>query len=337
MPCMIIAGGQWGDEGKGKVVAYLALKDKPKIIARAGVGPNAGHTVYYRDTAFGLRQIPSGFVYEDARLLIGPGVLVNPEVVLKELEMTGTANRFGVDRHCAIIESSHIEQDKTSGYLKGIIGTTGTGCGPANAARVGRTAKLAEDVPELKKYLADVPKEVNDSIDSGELVFVEGSQGFGLSLIHGTYPYVTSKDTAAATLAADVGVGPTKVDDVMLIFKGFTSRVGLGPFPTEISQERAEELGIMEFGTVTGRRRRIGTFDFDLAKRAVMINGATQLTITNLDRLFREVAKVQKWNQLPKDAKDYVNRIEEDLGVPVTIVSTGSGTEDIIDMRPEKL
>lgn len=337
MPCVIIAGGQWGDEGKGKVVAYLALTDKPKIIARAGVGPNAGHTVHYKGKTYGLRQIPSGFVYDGARLLIGPGVLVNPEVLLKELEITGVSDRFGVDGHCAIIESSHIEQDRTSDYLQSKIGTTGTGCGPANVARVSRTAKLAEDVPELKRFLADVPKEINESIDGGELVFVEGSQGFGLSLIHGTYPYVTSKDTAAATLAADVGIGPTKVDDVLLIFKAYASRVGLGPFPTEISQEKAEELGIVEFGTVTGRRRRIGLFDFDLAKRAVMINGATQLTITNLDRMFKEATGAKKWSDLPRDAKDYVDKIEDVLGVPVTLVSTGSDIEDIIDLRSEKL
>ncbi|MBC7219703.1 MAG: adenylosuccinate synthetase [Hadesarchaea archaeon] len=337
MPCMIIAGGQWGDEGKGKIVAYLALADRPKIIARAGVGPNAGHTVNYGGRTFGLRQIPSGFVYEGARLLIGPGVLVNPEVVLKEVEMTGTANRFGVDKRCTIIEPAHIEQDRKSEYLQGKIGTTGTGCGPANVARVSRTAKLAEEVPELKPFLADVPAESNDAIDRGELVFVEGSQGFGLSLIHGTYPYVTSKDTSASTLAADVGIGPTKVDEVMLVFKAYTSRVGLGPFPTEISQEKAEELGIVEFGTVTGRRRRIGLFDFDLAKRAVMINGATQLTVTNLDRMFKGAAKVRRWNDLPSEARDYVNRIEAELGVPVTIISTGSEVEDIIDLRSEKL
>jgi len=337
LPCMVIAGGHWGDEGKGKVVAYLSLTDKPGIIARAGVGPNAGHTVCFKGKTFGLRQIPSGFVYEDARLLIGPGVLVNPEVILKELEMTDTSGRFGVDRHCTVIESTHIEQDKASDHLKGKIGTTGTGCGPANVARVNRTAKLAEEVPELEKFLADVPKEINDSIDSGDLVFVEGSQGFGLSLYHGTYPYVTSKDTSASTLAADVGVGPTLVDEVMLIFKAYTSRVGLGPFPTEISQEKAEELGIVEFGTVTGRRRRIGLFDFDLAKRAVMINGATQLTITCVDRLFKGASKVQKWEKLPKDAQDHICKIEDELDVPVTIVSTGSGVEDIVDMRSEKL
>jgi len=337
LACMIIAGGQWGDEGKGKVVAYLALTDKPKIIARAGVGPNAGHTVYYGGKTFGLRQIPCGFVYEGARLLIGPGVLVNPEVIKKELELTGAGPRFGVDRKCTVIENSHIEQDKSSDFLKGKIGTTGTGCGPANAARINRTAKIAENAPELREFLADVPQEINQAIEDGEAVFVEGSQGFGLSLFHGTYPYVTSKDTSASTLAADVGVGPTKVDDVMLIFKAYTSRVGLGPFPTEVSQEKAEELGIVEYGTVTGRRRRIGTFDFDLAKRSVMINSATQLAITNIDRMFKEAAKARRWDQLSKDAQDYVASIEAELGVPVTIVSTGSGTEDIIDMRSEKM
>lgn len=336
MPCMVLAGGQWGDEGKGKIIAYLALHDKPKIIARSGVGPNAGHTVYHQGKKFGLRQVPCGFVYEGSRLLIGPGVLVNPEVLAKEAEVTGTANRIGVDYNCTVIEPNHIEQDKSSEYLKGKIGTTGTGCGPANVARVNRTAKLAKDVPELKRFLTDVPKDVNDAIRGGDFVLVEGSQGFGLSLFHGTYPYVTSKDTAASTLAADVGVGPTKVNDVLLVFKAYVSRVGAGPFPTEISQEKAEEMGIVEFGTVTGRRRRIGTFDFDLARRAVMINGATQVAITCLDRLFKGASGVRNWEQLPSDAKEFVKKIEKELEVPVTIISTGSELDNIIDLRGKK-
>jgi adenylosuccinate synthase len=334
---MVVAGGQWGDEGKGKIIAYLALHDKPKIVARAGVGPNAGHTVFHNGKKFGLRQVPCGFVYEKARLLIGPGVLVNPTVLIEEIGVTGVEDRIGVDQRCTVIEPQHIEQDKTSDHLKDKIGTTGTGCGPANVARVNRTAKLAGEVPALKRFLADVPKEVNDSINRGNLVLIEGSQGFALSLIHGTYPYVTSKDTTASTLAADVGVGPTKVDHVMLVFKAYVSRVGAGPFPTEISQEKAEEMGIVEFGTVTGRRRRIGTFDFDLAKRSAMINGATQLTITCLDRLFKGASGVKKWKELPDEAKKFVKKIEEEVGVPVTIISTGSELHDVIDMRAEKL
>jgi len=337
LPSMIVAGGQWGDEGKGKIVAYLAVHDKPKIIARSGVGPNAGHTVYFNGKKYGLRQVPCGFVYEGAKLLIGPGVLVNPEVLFAEVDVTGTKGRLWIDPYCTIIEPHHINQDKTSEFLREKIGTTGTGCGPANASRVERTAKLAKDFPKLAPFLADVPKEVNDALKRGELVLVEGSQGFGLSLYHGSYPHVTSKDTSASTLAADVGLGPTNVDDVMLIFKAYVSRVGEGPFPTEIPQEKAEEMGIVEFGTVTGRRRRIGTFDFDLARRAAMINGATQLTITCLDRLFKGAAGAKQLGQLPADAREFIKKIEREVGVPVTIVSTGSGEDDIVDMRAEKL
>jgi adenylosuccinate synthase len=333
---MIVAGGQWGDEGKGKIIAYLALHDKPKIVARAGVGPNAGHTVFFQGKKFGLRQIPCGFVYEKARLLIGPGVLVNPKIVLEEVELTGTEKRVGIDERCTVIEPQHIEQDRRSDHLRERIGTTGTGCGPANVARVSRVAKLAREIPDLKPFLADVPKEINDSIRRGELVLIEGSQGFALSLIHGTYPYVTSKDTSASALAADVGLGPTKVDDVMLVFKAYVSRVGAGPFPTEISQEKAEEMGIVEYGTVTGRRRRIGTFDFELAKRSVMINGSTQLAITCIDRLFRDASGVRDWKQLPKEAREFVKRIEDELEVPVTIISTGGELESTIDLRAEK-
>lgn len=337
MPCTIIAGGQWGDEGKGKIAAYLALTNKPKIIARAGVGPNAGHTVIWKGEKLGLREISCGFVHEGARVLIGPGVLVNPEVVLDEIEKTGIGDRIGIDRKCAIIEQEHIEQDRSSKHLKGEIGTTGTGCGPANAERVNRSSKLAEEIEELKEFLTDVPQEVNDALKDGEEVFIEGSQGFGLSLIHGTFPYVTSKDISASTLAADVGVGPTNVDEVLLIFKAYISRVGAGPFPTEMPLEKAEEMGIVEHGTVTGRRRRIGEFDFDLAKRSAMINGATQLAITNVDRLFDGNQKIKEYGKLTKEAREFIEKIESEVNVPVTLVSTGPGTEDIVDLRSEKL
>ena len=297
------------------------------------MGPNAGHTVISRGKKFGLRQVPCGFVYEGARLLIGPGVLINPEVVAKEVEETGIEKRFGIDPQCAVIEARHIEQDRTSEHLKGKIGSTGTGCGPANVERVGRIVKLAKDIPELKRFLADVPSEVNEAIERGELVIVEGTQGFGISLIHGTYPYVTSKDTAASTFAADVGVGPTKVDDVMLVFKAYTSRVGAGPFATEMPLEKAEELGIVEHGTVTQRRRRIGTFDFELARRSVMINGATQLALTCLDRLFRGCREARSIDKLTPEARAFVKKLEDELGVPVVLISTGPGIDDTIDLR----
>jgi adenylosuccinate synthase len=329
MVVTIVAGGQWGDEGKGKIVGYLSLKDNPAAVARAGVGPNAGHTVHFGGRRYGLRQVPCAFVNEKCRLLIGPGTLVDPKVLLREVEETGCGARLGVDRNCAIIEQRHVEEDAATG---GKIGTTGTGCGPANVDRVRREARLAWEVPELQPFLADVPLELHRVIEEGGDVIVEGSQGFGLSLIHGTYPFVTSKDTTASTLAADVGLGPTEVDEVLLVFKAYPTRVGHGPFPTEIPQEEAERMGIVEHGTVTGRRRRVGRFDFEMARRASMINGATQLALTCVDRLFHFPPK-RRFEDLPPEAQRFVREVEERVGVPVTLISTGPEIWDIIDLR----
>lgn len=337
MPCTIITGGQWGDEGKGKISSFLSLKDEPTKVARSGVGPNAGHTVIKDGKEYGLREISCGFVQENAEVLIGPGVLVNPEVVLEEIEKTGIEDRVGIDPGCAIIEEKHIEEDRSSEHLESEIGTTGTGCGPANAERANRSVRLAKEIEKLQEYIVDVPAKINQAIESGERVIIEGSQGFGLSLFFGTYPYVTSKDVSASSLAADVGVGPTNVDEVLLVLKAYISRVGEGPFPTEISPEEAEERGITEYATVTGRKRRIGEFDFEFAKRAAMINSATQLSITNVDRLFDGNKGVQDYSELTKDAKNFIDEVEKRVGVPVSIISTGPEIKDTIDLRSEKL
>jgi adenylosuccinate synthase len=334
---VLVCGGQWGDEGKGKIVAYLSLKYRPHLVARAGVGPNAGHTVHFGGRKFGLRQVPCGFVYEGARLLIGPGVLVNPDVLLREVEETGTGGRLGVDERCALIEPHHVERDRGSEHLSRRIGTTGSGCGPANEDRVRRVARLAREEERLRPFLTDVPLELHEALERGRKVLIEGSQGFGLSLVHGTYPYVTSKDTCAGTMLADVGVGPTRVSEVLLVFKAYATRVGEGPFPTEMPQEEAERLGIVEYGTVTGRRRRVGYFDFEMARRAAIINGATQLAITCLDRLFRGCAGARRWEELTEEARSFVRRVEEATGVPVTLLSTGEGIEDVIDLSRGRL
>lgn len=337
LPCTIIAGGQWGDEGKGKLSSYLSLKDEPTKIGRSGVGPNAGHTVIWKGEELGLREISCGFVQEKAKILIGPGVLVNPEIVLEEIEKTGIQDRIGIDTQCPIIEQKHIEEDRTSKHLESEIGTTGTGCGPANAERANRSIKLARDIEELEEYITDVPEEINEGIRNGENVLVEGSQGFGLSLYFGTYPYVTSKDVSASSLAADVGIGPTDVDEVILVLKSYVSRVGSGPFPTEISPEKAEEMGITEYATVTGRKRRIGEFDFELARRSAMINGATQIALTNIDRLFEGNEGTRDYDGLTEEAREFTEEVEEKIDVPVTLISTGPKTEDTIDLRSEKL
>lgn len=340
MTCTVLVGGAWGDEGKGKCITYLCDNDKPNIIARAGVGPNAGHSVEFNGEKYGLRLVPSGFMHKDAKLLIGAGVLVDTNVFFNELDYLGKYELKGrtfVDKRCSILTEDHKNRDRNSDHLFKKIGSTGSGCGPANSDRVLRTADMAKDIPELNDYTMDVALETNNAIDAGEDVFIEGSQGFALSLYYGTYPYVTSKDTTASTFAADVGVGPTKVDEVINVFKAYITRVGEGPFKTEISQEAAEELNIEEYGTVTGRRRRVGLFDMDLAKESCMINGATQIALTCVDRLYPDCAKTQDYSDLSAETKSFINDIETETGVPVTIISTGPDLKDTIDLRKELL
>jgi adenylosuccinate synthase len=335
MSCTIIVGGFFGDEGKGKIVAHIAHQDRPTIIARGGVGPNAGHTVQVGDRQYGVRMVPSGFVYPDARLCIGAGVLVDPRVLVSELDQVGARDRCFVDYRCGVIDEEHIARDRKSDHLRDTIGSTGTGCGPANADRVMRTGRLARDVPELAPYLLDVPAAVNAEIDAGQAVLIEGTQGFGISLYYGTYPFVTSKDTSASQIASDVGVGPTSVDDVVVVFKAYPTRVGEGPFSTEMTHDQSNALGIQEFGTVTHRERRIGCWDGEMARYSAMINGCTQAAITGIDKVDHDCFGATEWSQLSAKAREFIRCAEDDIGRPVTLVSTGPELTQIIDLRAE--
>ncbi|MGA2917724.1 adenylosuccinate synthetase [Methanoregula sp.] len=335
MSCTIIVGGFFGDEGKGKVVAHIAYKDKPVIISRGGVGPNAGHTVQVGDHKYGVRMVPSGFVYKDAKLCIGSGVLVDPRVLKQEVEMLGVKGRVFVDKRCGIITEDHIARDKGSAHLAKKIGSTGSGCGPANSDRVMRLSPQAKDVPELAEYLLDVPKAIDDELKKNNSVLLEGTQGFGISLYYGTYPFVTSKDTSASQIAADNGVGPTKIDDVIVVFKAYPTRVGEGPFSTEMSLEKSDAMGIQEFGTVTHRQRRVGGWDGDMARYSSMINGCTQAALTGIDNVDKACFGATEYAKLTKKAKDFIKQAEEDIGSPVTIISTGPEVTQIIDLRDE--
>jgi len=332
MPCQVVVCGFFGDTGKGKIISYLALKDRLDVTARAGVGPNAGHTVLFEGKKYGLSMLPSAFVYKKCRLLVGPGVLVNPEVLIREINQTGSSGMVGVDPQCAVIEARHIEADK-AGHLAKDIKTTGTGTGPCNAERALRKVKLARDVKELKEYLTDVPLEVNRAIGDGKNVLIEGTQGTYLSLYHGTYPYCTSKDVTASAACSDIGVGPTKIDDVVVVFKAFTTRVGAGPLPNELSLEEAQKRGWVEYGTVTGRPRRAAPFSYKLAKRAVMLNGATQAALTKIDVLFPECKGVKDHDKLSKDAKAFIENVEKEIRIPVTLIGTGPDALEMVDRR----
>jgi adenylosuccinate synthase len=334
VPCTVLVCGFFGDTGKGKIISYLALKDKVAVTARAGVGPNAGHTVVFKGKTYKLRMLPSAFTSPYCRLLIGPGVLINPEIFLNEIQVTGCQERVGIDPQCAVIEPKHIEADK-QGYLAQKIKSTGSGSGPCNADRVMRIAKLAREFPELQNFLVDVPLEVNTAINGGKNVLVEGTQGTYLSLYHGTYPYVTSKDVCASAACSDVGIGPTSINDVIVVFKAYNTRVGGGPLPGELSWKEAEKRGWAEIATNTGRRRRAAPFSFELAKRAVMLNGATQTAITKIDVLFPECKGVQSYSEISREAKAFVESIEKRLKVPITLLGTGPDTMAVVDRREE--
>jgi adenylosuccinate synthase len=335
MSCTIIVGGFFGDEGKGKIVAHIAFKDKPVIISRGGVGPNAGHTVQVGTKEYGVRMVPSGFFYKDAKLCIGSGVLVDPRILKHEVETLGVKGRVFVDWRCGIITEDHIARDKGSDHLSKKIGSTGSGCGPANSDRVMRISPQAKDVPELAEYLMDVPKAIDEELKKDHTVLLEGTQGFGISLYYGTYPFVTSKDTSASQIAADNGVGPTRIDDVVVVFKAYPTRVGEGPFSTEMTFEKSDAMGIQEFGTVTHRKRRIGGWDGGMARYSAMINGCTQAAITGIDRIDKACFGITDYTKLTKKARDFLKVAEDDIGCPITLISTGPEVTQIIDIREE--
>ena len=330
MPSTVIVGGFFGDEGKGKIVSYLALKDNPSIVVRGGAGPNAGHTIADGDKVYKVRMLPSGFLNKSSKVMIGPGVVINPTILLKEIKDFGVSDRAFVDQRCGIIEETHVERDSV---LKTTIGSTGSGTGPANADRAMRTLKLAKDIDSLSSYLKDVPTAVNQALDENKGVLVEGTQGTYLSLWHGTYPYVTSKDVTASGICSDIGLGPKRVDEVMVVFKSYVTRVGEGPLENELTSDTISKKGWSEWGTVTGRQRRAAEFSFSLAKKAIMLNSATQIAITKLDVLFPSCAHKTSYASLDGEAKSFIKNIEDKLGVPVTLIGTGPAINDIIDKR----
>ena len=206
--------------------------------------------------------------------------------------------------------------------------------GPANADRALRKLKLAKDVPEVSLFLEDISNSINYSIDNKENVIIEGTQGTFLSLYHGMYPFVTSKDVTASAICSDVGVGPKKIDDVLIVFKSYVTRVGEGPLANEIStKNEAKGKNWLEFGSVTGRQRRSAPFDFNLAKKSVQINSATQIALTKLDIVFPQCKGIKEYSKLSNEAKKFVENIESELGIPITIIGTRNEIDDTIDRR----
>jgi len=423
MATVVVVGTQWGDEGKGKIVDLLSAH-ADKVVRFQG-GNNAGHTLVVNGQRSILHLIPSGILYPDTRCLIGNGVVVDPEVLLEEIEelhkrgIVVNPRRLGISERAHLIMPYHKAIDIAREEAKGTsrIGTTGRGIGPCyedKVARVGIRAcdlrnpavlkekikagleeknfyltKLYGSEPlgydkivarylsmadELTSFLVDVSMELDGAIKRGENILLEGAQGTLLDIDHGTYPFVTSSNPVAANASIGSGIGPNKLDSIVGVVKAYTTRVGAGPFVSELTDgigDYLQEKG-QEFGATTGRRRRCGWLDLVIARYAARLNGLTHLAITKLDVLTgldvlkpciayehqgtnlesvppelstlttcspiyeemggwpEDISGARSLEELPKNARAYIRRIEEFVGVPVAVISVGSGRDETI-------
>lgn len=422
---VVVLGTQWGDEGKGKIVDLLT--DQVSLVARFQGGHNAGHTLVINGQKTVLHLIPSGILREGVQCLIGNGVVLSPEALLKEmkgLEASGVPvrERLRLSPACPLILPYHVALDQAREAAKGDakIGTTGRGIGPAYEDKVARRslrlgdlfaparfetklrevlalhnftltqyykvdpvdvdavlAQAREWAEELKPLVADVTDILHTAREAGEGILFEGAQGSLLDIDHGTYPFVTSSNTTAGGTATGSGFGPLYLDYVLGITKAYTTRVGSGPFPTELSCDVGEHLGVKghEFGATTGRKRRTGWFDAVAVRHAVRINSMSGMCLTKLDVLdglktvkicvgyqdkqgnpmnvpcdaegWSEVVPVYEempgWSDntfgvttvegLPQAARNYIKRLEELVGAPIDIISTGPDRVETIVLR----
>jgi adenylosuccinate synthase len=428
---VVVIGTQWGDEGKGKVVDLLT--DKVHAVVRFQGGHNAGHTLVIDGKKTVLHLIPSGILHEGVECLIGNGVVLSPEALLKELTMleangVPARERLKISEACTLILPYHIALDQARELARGklAIGTTGRGIGPAYEDKISRrglkvgdmlhrerfAARLGEVLDyhnfTLKHYfktdtvdfqqvldqglemaeilrpmVADVTGLLHQYRSEGRNIMFEGAQGTLLDIDHGTYPYVTSSNPTAGGACTGTGVGPRDIDYVLGITKAYTTRVGAGPFPTELYDgvglndpigAHMAKLG-HEFGSTTGRPRRCGWLDAVSLRRSVQLNSLSGICLTKMDVLdgletlriatgyrcngqtldappigadayaqcepeYIEVAGwkentvgIRDYAELPEAAKAYISKIEEVVGVPVDIISTGPDRADTIVLR----
>ena len=415
----ILLGLQWGDEGKGKIVDYLA--DKYEIIARFQGGPNAGHTLVIDGVKTVLHTVPSGILKPNVINVIGNGVVIDPTTLLKEIDQlqakgVEVLKRLLVSRKAHLILPTHKILDAASEAAKGQdkIGSTLRGIGPTYMDKTGRNglrigdilekdfrqryekvrdkhlhlltlysydfslkeieAQWFESIEQIKKLqFIDAEYYLNEALASGKKILAEGAQGTMLDIDFGTYPYVTSSNTITSAACNGLGIPPTKVREVIGIAKAYCTRVGSGPFPTELLDAVGDKIRNQgnEFGSTTGRPRRCGWFDIPAMRYACMINGVTQIAITKADVLneFENISvctdyeidgtltqqmpfdlcgmkvkpvykELAGWNQslasnhdfgnLPAALNDYLKFLETQLRVPVSMLSTGPGREELL-------
>ena len=340
MPTTIVIGGQYGSEGKGKMVAYLAHRKRVDVAVRCG-GPNAGHSVFWQGKVEIVRQVPAAVINPSIRLLVAAGALVDPPILLKEVERFGLGKkRLGVDPFAAVISRRHREEE-TQLRLRKRVSSTLSGTGAATAEKILRKpdVKLAGRVPELRMFLVDVATEVNRAYDDGKNIIIEGTQGFGLSLHHSMmYPFVTSRDTSASNFLSEVGLSPRCATEIIMVIRTYPIRVPghSGKLEKEISwhdisKASGSPLELNEFTSVTKRLRRVGIFDRELVKRAAMINRPTALALQGIDYIDFQDRGKRIYRDLSTKSKKFIADLENLIGVRVRFIFTGPDLFDVIE------
>jgi adenylosuccinate synthase len=342
----VLIGGQYGSEGKGQIASYLSREYD--LLIRVG-GPNAGHKVFEVPEPYPHHQLPSGTRKSQARLLIGPGAVIGLQTLLKEVSDCQVGEeRLNIDRKAMIILKQDIRQETG---LKASIGSTGQGVGAATARRIMHRGLsdvlLARDVPELKPFLCDALDVIDDALSKNQRILLEGTQGTGLSLYHGDYPYVTSRDTTVAGNLAEAGIPPSRVRRIIMVCRTYPIRVAnprggtSGPMSLALtakeiatrSGKNLEDILKTEVTTTTHRKRRFGEFDWGLLRKAALLNAPTDIALTFTDYLSEKNGKARRFEQLEPDTISFIHEVERVAGAPVSLVATGFNNWSIIDRR----
>ena len=345
----VLVGGQYGSEGKGQIAAYLS--SEYQLLVRVG-GPNAGHTVWQEPEPYVFHHIPSGAnANPNAELVLGAGSLLNIQVLLREIaDCQIESERLSIDPQAMIISSEDIATEAT---LAAAIGSTKQGVGTATARRILDRVKargectIAENVPELRPFVRPSQEILNRHYGTGSAIMLEGTQGTALSLYHGPYPYVTSRDTTVAGCLADAGISPSRVRKVLMVCRTYPIRVESpsgstsGDMSLEISwREIAKRSGVsvseleqVERTSTTRRRRRVGEFDWALLRSSASLNAPTDVALTFVDYLNVKNRTAARIEQLTTETLRFIEEIERVATAPVSLLSVRFGPRAIIDRR----
>lgn len=344
----VLVGGQYGSEGKGHDASYLA--PEYDLLIRSG-GPNAGHRVYEEPAPYTHHQLPSGTKFSEAGLILAPGAVLSVPMLLKEIaDCEVTSDRLSIDPRAMIIEDADISIEQKQ--LQNSIGSTAQGVGLATSRKILRTAakpkvRLAKDIPRLKPFVRETLDVLEKAFAKGRRVFVEGTQGTGLSIHHGSYPHVTSRETSVSGCLAEAGIAPTRVRRTIIVVRSYPIRVQSptngtsGPIGRELDwsviAERSgipeEELRQKEKTSTTKRDRRVAEFDWSLLRKSASLNGPTDIALTFVDYVSISNRKARRFELLTPDTLKFIEEVERVAGAPVSLITTRFDFRSIIDRR----